>query len=391
MLKSLASFLFCFLLFNQIQALKRLDESKLRPAVPVEAEDGDLVFVQTLWRHGDRNPNHHFPKDKFPITEWSEGGSGLGQLTPVGMSQHKHLGQALRQRYHSLVNERYVSNEIYIHSTDINRTIVSAISNMIGFYNGVKAKKDVDLPSDDDWPNNFVPIPVHSQRLTADYILGCPDDAKYADSVYNKLKSTKEYKELENKNKDFLNQLSNILGYKSMALSFVFSVYDTLFIEKIKNKTWPDGITEDIYNKAGDLAGVLDDYEDGIGISDQDGINFSTELAKINGGPLLNEMIAHLKAKAHCLDVVTNRTAEDKRMCSFFDPLKYYVYSAHDTTVGALFSTYGFKYTNWNTTGLPHYASCTALELWQKKKEPTTRMFIPLKSSTGLHHLDRWN
>ncbi|KAI6181515.1 Acid phosphatase [Aphelenchoides besseyi] len=365
------SFLFCFLLPKQIGALKRLDESTLHPAVPVEVEDGNLVFVQTLWRHGDRNPNHHFPKDKFPVTEWDQGGTGLGQLTPVGMSQQRLLGQSLRKRYHSLVNERYVSNEIYIHSTDVNRTIISAMSNMIGFYNGAKAKKGVDLPSDDDWPNNFVPIPIHSQSLVTDYILGCPDDAKHADLVYKKLKSTKEYKELENKNKDFLDQLSKILGYESMSLSFIFSVYDTLFIEKgsefIKNKPWPDGITEDIYKKAGDLAGVLDDYEDGIGISDQDGINFSTELAKINGGPLLNEMIEHLKAKTHCLDVATDRTAEDKRMCSFFDPLKYYVYSAHDTTLGSLFSTYGFKYTNWNTTGLCAYASCTALELWQKK------------------------
>lgn len=47
------------------------------------------------------------------------------------------------------------------------------------------------------------------------------------------------------------------------------------------------------------------------------------------------------------------------------DPLKYYAYSAHDTTVSALFSTFGFKQSNFNETGYPTYSSCVTVELWQ--------------------------
>ncbi|KAH7701602.1 esophageal gland cell secretory protein 21 [Aphelenchoides avenae] len=48
------------------------------------------------------------------------------------------------------------------------------------------------------------------------------------------------------------------------------------------------------------------------------------------------------------------------------EPLKYYVYSAHDITVSALFAAFGFKESNWDEKGFPHYSSCVTVELWQK-------------------------
>ncbi|KAH7687734.1 esophageal gland cell secretory protein 21, partial [Aphelenchoides avenae] len=73
------------------------------------------------------------------------------------------------------------------------------------------------------------------------------------------------------------------------------------------------------------------------------------------------DIIGHMQGKASCLN-----SSNSSGYCRWMNPLKYYVYSAHDTTVSALFSAFGFKQSNWNETGFPHYSSCVTVELWQK-------------------------
>ncbi|KAI6207235.1 Acid phosphatase [Aphelenchoides fujianensis] len=363
----LPAILIVFLLSPANARLQRVDITAMPKAAPISnGADGQVVFAQVLWRHGDRSPKHHFPNDKVPESHWTQGGGGLGQLTPEGMKQHVELGQKLRARYNELVSARYTNGEIYVHSTDVNRTIVSAISNMIGFYSAGVAGED--FPSGlAGWPASFVPIPIHSSNLETDYVLGCPPDSKHAAEVNEKLRSTKEYTEAENSNKDFLSKLAGLMGVDEVPLSFVFSVYDTLFIQKIKGVEWPDGVDEQVFNETRDLAALVDDLNDGIGVAAQEGVDFGVELAKIDGGPLLTEMIERMQAKVRCLETSGKRSDKEKQMCAFFDPLKYYAYSAHDVTIAALFSTFGFKTTNYNESGLPHYAACAAVELLQSK------------------------
>jgi len=53
------------------------------------------------------------------------------------MAQHVELGRRLRQRYIEelkFVGPRYNSHEIYVRSTDWNRTLTSAISVSLNFF-----------------------------------------------------------------------------------------------------------------------------------------------------------------------------------------------------------------------------------------------------------------
>uniref|UniRef100_A0A8I3PS00 Lysosomal acid phosphatase n=2 Tax=Canis lupus familiaris TaxID=9615 RepID=A0A8I3PS00_CANLF len=117
-----------------------------------------LRFVTLLYRHGDRSPVKTYPKDPYQEDEWPQ---GFGQLTKEGMLQHWELGQALRQRYHGFLNTSYHRQEVYVRSTDFDRTLMSAEANLAGLFppNGMQRFN----------PNiSWQPIPVHTVPITED-------------------------------------------------------------------------------------------------------------------------------------------------------------------------------------------------------------------------------
>ncbi|CAD6191790.1 unnamed protein product [Caenorhabditis auriculariae] len=134
-----------------------------------------LLFVQALWRHGDRSPTKTWKTDGFQESSWTFGGGGWGQLSPKGMTQHFKLGKLLRSRYiesMKFLPPVYDSKKIYIRSTDVNRTIISAMSNMLGMYGqdnyGATAGKD--YPDIDGWPRGFIPIATHTVDDDTDHV-----------------------------------------------------------------------------------------------------------------------------------------------------------------------------------------------------------------------------
>ncbi|KIH64491.1 hypothetical protein ANCDUO_05199, partial [Ancylostoma duodenale] len=61
---------------------------------------------------------------------------------------------------------------IYVRSSDLNRTIISAISNMMGMYgqNDGASIRDVDYPDIPGWPAGYVPVAVHTVNRNTDYV-----------------------------------------------------------------------------------------------------------------------------------------------------------------------------------------------------------------------------
>lgn len=91
----------------------------------------ELLFVMEVSRHGARSPLHYMPWDEG---KWPQ---GPGELTPAGMRQHYIIGWALRQRYiinEPFINRNYSESDVYIRSTNHNRTLESAMSQMLGLY-----------------------------------------------------------------------------------------------------------------------------------------------------------------------------------------------------------------------------------------------------------------
>ncbi|PNI96161.1 ACPP isoform 2, partial [Pan troglodytes] len=95
----------------------------------------ELKFVTLVFRHGDRSPIDTFPTDPIKESSWPQ---GFGQLT-----------------------------QVYIRSTDVDRTLMSAMTNLAALFppEGVSIWNPVLL---------WQPIPVHTVPLSEDQLLYLP-------------------------------------------------------------------------------------------------------------------------------------------------------------------------------------------------------------------------
>uniref|UniRef100_A0A1I7XUB7 Leishmanolysin-like peptidase n=1 Tax=Heterorhabditis bacteriophora TaxID=37862 RepID=A0A1I7XUB7_HETBA len=140
--------LLIFLIFmaSHIFANDDIPTTPVIPVTPRTIKSNDkLLFVQVVWRHGDRAPVKSYPTDIHQEDAWPH---GWGELTQVdlGMRQQYALGRLLRNRYmngtNALLDRNYNPKQVYIRSTDVNRTLVSAYANLAGMFEEGQAGKD---------------------------------------------------------------------------------------------------------------------------------------------------------------------------------------------------------------------------------------------------------
>lgn len=144
-----------------------------------------LIFVQELFRHGARFPIYA-AKD-VDMTDYALDQHSVGELTTEGKNMHYLLGKRIHRQYWSeLFNGtefegRYNNSKFYIKSTDVNRTIESCQSHLMGIFdslpkleiNGNQTKYSkplwagVEATAGDVFPTapQFHPLPVHVEKL----------------------------------------------------------------------------------------------------------------------------------------------------------------------------------------------------------------------------------
>ena len=98
-----------------------------------EESNEKLLFVLEHFRHGARGAYK-----LFDYKNWKdmlkEDWKGAGELTSLGMRQHYLLGKSVRNKYKNFIGNVFNPNEIFIISTNVNRTLMSAYSNLVGMY-----------------------------------------------------------------------------------------------------------------------------------------------------------------------------------------------------------------------------------------------------------------
>lgn len=297
-------------------------------------KEGELVMVNLVYRHGDRSPIVVFPTDSHKEDVWP---NGLGWLSKEGMKQHYQLGQWFKNRYmteKALLNESYKHNEIEIASSNEDRCLMSAYSNLAGFY----------PPSDQekfDPSLSWQPVPVHTRPEKEDNVINMGMFCSRYNDLYEETMSSKEVQAEEDQNKAFYELIQNETGYPQVNIRNVWKPADTLFCEKAHNMTLDPWALQKFENSTVyDKLRQLEAWQFHL-------LYYSKEMAKLKGGPLLQEM------RDNMVNVSSGKNYTGPRL---------YMFSGHDTTVAALLSALGLYK---NITTSPVYAASVMLELYK--------------------------
>ena len=120
----------------------------------------EIVFVFEHFRHGassSKYVNKNYT-DLYDI-KWI----GDGELTSVGMRMLYLIGVHIRTKYNNIINKNTSSKELLVYSTDLNRTILSAESQLLGMFPPEKGKA---IPKDDikrSYPPNKISKEAQSE------------------------------------------------------------------------------------------------------------------------------------------------------------------------------------------------------------------------------------
>uniref|UniRef100_A0A914D8B8 Uncharacterized protein n=1 Tax=Acrobeloides nanus TaxID=290746 RepID=A0A914D8B8_9BILA len=181
---------------------------------------------------------------------------------------------------------------VYIRSTDVNRTLVSAYSNLAGMYPvGVPG---VDYPGDyDKWPSKWTPIPVHTIPEDMDHIGNIFAPCPRADELDEFIRNSSEFKQYDIEYKEFFALISQKTG-KRFTFDNIHELHDTQYIESIYNLTQPEWMTPDVVSTIRNLSRASNEFVYGISKP------YVPEMIKLRGGSMLKALVDKMNYKIAC-------------------------------------------------------------------------------------------
>lgn len=288
------------------------------------AED-KLLFAADLIRHGDRTPLSEFPAEPhvWPL--------GFGQLTPRGMRQEYNLGAAMRaeyvDRYH-LLPSSYTVGTLYVRSSDVDRTLMSAQCVLAGLYpHGTgPVSPDDGKPA---LPDFAQPIPVHTVAAGGDTLI-IPDRNSLDEIVARHVKTLPQWKAREAALRPEFPRWSKVLGVKINGLEDLIGIGDALYIRSLYNVPPPSALSAD------DVKTLIDAFR----------WTFIEKFRPAEVGQAVKLLTRQLAS--YIADAADGKT-----------PLKYVLVSGHDTTLLAEMTALGAP-----LAVPPPYASRLNIELF---------------------------
>lgn len=276
---------------------------------PVAAFAGErLVFAVDVIRHGDRMPVGDIPKSSY---QWPQ---PFGQLTPKGMRQEYDLGSKVRaeyvERYH-LLPAKYVSGTMYVRSSDIDRTLMSAQSFLMGLYpHGTGPALD-GKPA---LPDFAQPIPIHTVPTAGETLL-FPDGPNYKFKELRKqyVLPTAQWQQKSAQVQPNFERWSKATGVPLKELADMTQFADIMFVRQLYNVEPPEGLT------AKDVREIIETGQWTFLAAFR-----PEEVGHTTGIALLTQIAGHINAAA-----------------SGKNDLKYVLFSAHDSTLMSELSAMG--------------------------------------------------
>eukprot|EP00730_Choanoeca_flexa_P016859 TRINITY_DN8047_c0_g1_i1.p1 TRINITY_DN8047_c0_g1~~TRINITY_DN8047_c0_g1_i1.p1 ORF type:complete len:510 (+),score=126.70 TRINITY_DN8047_c0_g1_i1:136-1665(+) len=351
----------------------------------------ELKLVQILFRHGDRAPTLKVP-GWANIEKDSDWPNGLGQLTDRGMQMHYNVGRYMRRRYIETLNfvkPKFDFKEFYVRSTDVDRTLMSANSQLASWF----------TPETSPFNNTALlwrPVPVHTTPVVNDVLMRNFDAQGGSCPRYGQLSAgwdgTPNYVA---KNKEMVNDTAcQVVGAPSpctvaqfllavgrlskmntdLLLSQAWMISDALLCRREHGLALPEWATA----KGGVVYDVMRELEDWGMYEMFDG----PERRKLTGGIFIKQLLYNI---AQALGQSPNPYQDSSLLIKpdKQDTIKTFLFSGHDTNVASVLEaleTDHFK------ARAPPYASALLFELYQRQ-DKSTYIQLRYKNESAL---DNW-
>lgn len=147
----------------------------------------------------------------------------------MGVKQEYALGQWFWRRYSNYLSSVFNVNDIYVQSSDVDRTLMSAQSTLAGLYPPFGNKV---------WNNNILwqPIPVHTMPVETDYLIAgqVPTCSSYQNAL-NEYMASDEMKKFQNSIQPFYDYLTVNTGVKIDSVHVLSIIRDTWLCETVHN------------------------------------------------------------------------------------------------------------------------------------------------------------
>ncbi|KAL1236561.1 putative acid phosphatase 5 [Trichinella spiralis] len=281
-----------------------------------------LRLVQVVWRHGARA----WLENTFLNCSHSSE-HGAGELSQVGFMEQYELGQFLHERYKNFLSE-FKMDEIYVRSTDTNRTILSAMVNLAGLFPQNSNDSALHL--------NWQPIPVHSVPKDNDPLLYAFSKCKKVDDIYwNEVMTSAPVLNLMHQHAELFDLLRKQTGFPLKTLDDIYQVYEPLY-SLIQNDGFlpclPEWLTVELYQIIENLYRVSTTFY----YNDQ-------RIKPYRGGILLEHIANQIR----------------KKIFGSIPKAKYFGYSTHDLTLIGLLENLNV----YNAENHPEFSAALMVEL----------------------------
>lgn len=285
-----------------------------------------LLMSVVVIRHGDRTPIKAIINDPYP---WQP---GLGKLTGEGIQQEYSLGKSLRKKYiikDHLLPSKYDLSKIYVRSTDYDRTLMSAESLLYGLY-------PLGTGPEQGTPKRYQPIPIHTVAINDDKLLAT-DNKQHMHKLFKQyVFNSKYWQDLEAQVAPYYTKWQTATGLPIKNLLHLITLADNLNVRALHHIPLPSGIT------AEDAKLILSTSKQAF--------------------PFLFN--PHPVGKAYSMQIINAIKQHFDKAKAYKQPLKFVLYSAHDSTLMGLLSALRVP-----TSKIPHYASLIAFDLYQEDSQ----------------------
>ncbi|XP_055305423.1 prostatic acid phosphatase-like [Sitodiplosis mosellana] len=296
----------------------------------VRVED-QLVFAHVIFRHGERNIEKSYPNDPYKEEKYWLG--GFGALTNVGKREVYELGKYLRRRYSELIGDSYSPKNIYIRSTDFDRTLMSA---------SVLAAAVYPPSGDEIWNDEIAwqPVPIHTGPLHEEQLLPWKIPCPRFMFLFEQYQSSPEYKSIFARYEPSIKHWERHSGQSLDKLADIMYLYDTLFVENRKGFVLDDWANEALWDSTLKYLAAFH----------LQSFTHSTELKKLEAGYVIKDMLDRFRNKSQSL-LKPNQSIWHGSL---------HVYACHDLSIVNILNAL-----NLYDLHIPNYASSLHFELYR--------------------------